>query len=148
MTSPKPAPGTSRNGSIIWIGALVVVVLLGIVAVVVARGGEDTVDGQTGSVSTTVGESETGGNLPVYDASLSEDPAVGMTIPTVTGTDFAGNDMTITGTDGTAKVILFVAHWCPHCQREVPLLKEHLDDTPMPDDVELITVSTSVKPGA
>ena len=30
----------------------------------------------------------------------------------------------------------------------MPLLKEHLDDVPMPDDVELVTVSTSVKPGA
>ena len=71
-----------------------------------------------------------------------------MTIPTVTGKDFDGNDLTISGDDGKAKIIVFVAHWCPHCQREVPLLKEHLDDVPMPDDVELLTVSTSVKPGA
>jgi uncharacterized protein (DUF1800 family) len=26
--------------------------------------------------------------------------------------------------DGKAKVVLFVAHWCPHCRREVPLLAD------------------------
>ena len=72
---------------------------------------------------------------------------MGATIPTVTGTSFDGDEITI-APDGTAKVVLFVAHWCPHCQREVPMLKAHLDDVPMPDDVQLITVSTSVEPSA
>lgn len=160
MTPAQP-PGTSRNGSVLWIGALVVVVLLGIVAVALARGGDDKeVDGQTNEVSvggssTTTADGSSGSTapaasdaLPTYDATLADDPAVGTVIPTVTGKDFNGDDITISGDDGKAKVILFVAHWCPHCQREIPLLKEHLDDTPMPDDVELITVSTSVKPGA
>ena len=86
------------------------------------------VDGQTNTVSVggstttaaggTTDTSETAsGALPPYDATLAEDPAVGMTIPTVTGTDFDGNDITITGDDGKAKVIVFVAHWCPHCQK-------------------------------
>lgn len=164
MTSPKNAGAqTSSNGAAIWIGVGAVIVVLGIAAIFFARGsGSDEVEGQTGTVSvgdasTTTGDgsaddaaagSETSSTLPVYDATVADDPAVGMTIPTVTGKDFDGNDITISGTDGKAKVILFVAHWCPHCQREVPLLKEHLDDTPMPDDVELVTVSTSVKPGA
>jgi len=164
MTSPKKAgPPSSSNGAAIWIGVGAVIVVLGLVAVFFARGsGSDVVEGQTGTVavgdsSTTMGDggtgdtasgSETSASLPVYDATVNDDPAVGMTIPTVTGKDFDGNDITISGDDGQAKVILFVAHWCPHCQREVPLLKGHLDDNPMPDDVELLTVSTSVKPGA
>lgn len=157
MTASNPGASPSRNGSLIWIIAGVVVVILGIAAIVVASGsGDDKVENQTGSVSvgkssTTVGDGEAAapeGSLPQYDATLDEDPAVGMTIPTVTGKDFEGNDITISGEDGKAKVILFVAHWCPHCQKEVPLLKEHLDDVPMPDDVELLTVSTSVQPGA
>jgi len=163
MTSPNtPGAPPARNGALIWIGVGAVIVILGIAAVFIARNSsEDTVEGQTGSVSVGDSSSTTGpegsatseppggaGALPVYDATVDEDPAVGMTIPTVTGKDFDGNDITISGDDGQAKVILFVAHWCPHCQREVPLLKEHLDDVPMPDDVELLTVSTSVKPGA
>jgi peroxiredoxin len=161
MTSPKnPGAASSKNGAAIWIGVGVVIVVLGIAAIFFARGsGSDEVDGQTGKVS--VGDTTSGGgegdtasdnaggsSLPQYDATLAEDPAVGMTIPTVTGKDFEGNDLTISGDDGKAKVILFVAHWCPHCQKEVPMLKEHLDESPMPDDVELLTVSTSVKPGA
>lgn len=166
------APETSRSNAVPWIVGLVVVAVVAIVAIVASRGSDDdaTVKGQTGTVSvgdsTTTADGSTSGSggvadgegettiptpgtssaLPVYDAT-TEDAAVGMTIPSITGTDFDGNDLTI-GPDGTAKVILFVAHWCPHCQREVPLLKAHLDDSPMPDDVKLLTVSTSVKPGA
>ena len=163
MTSPNPGAASSKNGALIWIGAGVVIVVLGIAAIFFARGsGSDDAEGQTGTVEVggsttapegtasegTTADGSTTSTLPTYDATLAEDPAVGMTIPTVTGKDFEGNDITISGDDGKAKVILFVAHWCPHCQREVPLLKEHLDDVPMPDDVELVTVSTSVKPGA
>lgn len=163
MTSSKQAgPPKSSNGAAIWIGVGAVIVVLGIAAVFFARGsGSDDVEGQTGTVSvgdssTTTGDGATDGaadgatstSLPVYDATVTDDPAVGMAIPSVTGKDFDGKDITISGDDGKAKVIAFVAHWCPHCQREVPRLQEHLDDTPMPDDVELLTVSTSVKPGA
>ena len=162
MTSPNnPGASASKNSSLIWIGVGVVVVVLGVAAVLFARGsGSDEVDGQTNAVSVggssttpggtegTTADSGDASKLPEYDATLDDDPAVGMAIPTVTGQDFDGNEMTITGDDGKAKVILFVAHWCPHCQKEVPLLKSHLDDVPMPDDVELLTVSTSVQPGA
>jgi thiol-disulfide isomerase/thioredoxin len=158
MTSPSnPGAKSSNGGAAIWIGIGVVIVVLGVAAIFIGRdSGDDKVENQTGSVSvggssTTTADGESAapeGSLPQYDATLDEDPAVGMTIPTVTGSDFDGNDITIAGDDGKAKVILFVAHWCPHCQKEVPLLKEHLDDVPMPDDVELLTVSTSVQPGA
>jgi thiol-disulfide isomerase/thioredoxin len=161
MTTPqRPGAPSSRNGSLIWIGVGVVIVVLGVIAILVARGGDDEVDGQTGSVQVGTSTTVAGGTvdetttpssadaLPEYDAKLDDDPAVGMTIPTVTGKDFDGKDITISGDDGKAKVIVFVAHWCPHCQREVPLLSEHLKDHPMPDDVELLTVSTAVHPGA
>jgi len=142
MTNPQK----TGNGSALWIGALVVVIVLGVIAVAVARGGsDDDATGQVGTVDTSASVGGTGA-LPPYDDS-SEDPAVGSTIPTVTGTTFSGDDLTI-GPDGTAKVMLFVAHWCPHCQREIPRIKEHLDSNPLPDGVELLTVSTSVKPGA
>ena len=161
MTNPT-ATGPSRNTRVIWLGAAVVVALLAVVAILASQGGDKKVDGQTskvavGDTATSTSVDENGGSgsgvsgqkadvLPLYDAT-TDDPAIGMTIPKVTGKDFDGNDITI-GPDGKAKIILFVAHWCPHCQREVPLLKAHLDDHPMPNDVELLTVSTSVKPGA
>lgn len=75
------------------------------------------------------------------------DSARGCTIPTVEGVDLAGKEMTISP-DGKAKLIVFLAHWCPHCQAEVPRIVEHLPDSPMPDDVELIGVATAHNPSA
>src|SRR5690606_24156727 len=80
--------------------------------------------------------------LPRFTAG-TPDPAVGMTIPRVSGTTLDGDERTIEP-GGTAKVIVFVAHWCGHCQAEVPRLVEHLKTTPMPDDVELVAISTNV----
>lgn len=85
--------------------------------------------------------------LATYDAKLDDDPAVGSPMPVVSGAGYDGAPVEL-APDGTAKVIVFVAHWCPHCRAEVPRLVEHLAESPMPDDVELLTVSTSVKPGA
>jgi thiol-disulfide isomerase/thioredoxin len=138
----------------VWIGGLVLVVLLGIVAVLVAAGGDDEVDEDVASRQTAPVEVTTGSGttveapadalLPTFEEGAA-DEAVGRTIPTVTGRTFDGEELTI-GPDGTAKVIVFVAHWCPHCQREVPVIVDHLADAPMPDDVELVTVSTAVAP--
>ena len=35
-------------------------------------------------------------------------------------------------TDGKAKAIFFVAHWCPHCQAEIPRLSEWLKTHGLP----------------
>jgi thiol-disulfide isomerase/thioredoxin len=153
MNATSAAP--PKDGKLIWIIVGVVVVVAGIAALVVARGsGEEKAANQTGSVE--VGEGDATGTtiegapadaLPVYDAALAEDPAVGMTIPAVTGTGFDGEEVTIEP-GGDAKILMFVAHWCPHCQDEVPRVVAALEEEPLPEGVELITVSTSVKPGA
>ena len=70
------------------------------------------------------------------------DPAVGQPIPEVTGQAFDGSPVDI-GHDGRPKLILFVAHWCPHCQKEVPLLADYMKSNPL-QGVDLYTVSTSV----
>ncbi len=149
----KPAP--SSDGKLIWIVVGVVVVVAGVAALLVARNSTDSDAGeQTGTVQvgssdeateTSMGEQPSEA-LPLFDANLPADPAVGMTIPTVEGVDFDGEAVSI-APDGDAKVLLFVAHWCPHCQREVPRIQAYLDENPLPDDVELITVSTGVRPG-
>ncbi len=106
------------------------------------RGSGDEADGPTGGDD----PSASGTALPRFDPE-AEDTARGMTIPEVSGQTHAGEPITI-GPDGTAKVIVFVAHWCPHCQNEVPRIVEHLDGDPLPDDVELYGVSTSINPSA
>jgi thiol-disulfide isomerase/thioredoxin len=84
----------------------------------------------------------TGDSLPFLPDG-GTDPALGIAAPEVTGTDYDDSEVSITH-DGNSKIVLFVAHWCPHCQREVPLVQEWLDSAPLPDNVELISVSTSI----
>lgn len=82
-----------------------------------------------------------GGNLPVFAGDPASDVAPGMTAPTVTGEDFDGSTVTI-GTDGRSKVIVFLAHWCPHCQAEVPRVVDWLDAGNKPDNVDFYAIST------
>ena len=42
-------------------------------------------------------------------------------------------------------VVIFVAHWCPHCQEEIPLIQEWIDSGELPEDVEVYLVCTGVK---
>jgi cytochrome c biogenesis protein CcmG/thiol:disulfide interchange protein DsbE len=71
------------------------------------------------------------------------DPALGMTIPTVDGENFSGDSVKIAD-DGRPKILLFLAHWCPHCQAEVPLVQGWVDDGGMPEGVDLIGVATAI----
>ena len=45
-------------------------------------------------------------------------------------------------TDREAMIVLGLAHWCGHCQAEVPRLQEWFDDNGMPDDVDVVALAT------
>ena len=90
----------------------------------------------------------TGAALPTFEYQLQDpngDPAVGMPAPEVRGADFSGKQVAIAN-DGRPKVILFIAHWCPHCQREVPLIRAWVNAGGVPSGVDLISVATSIDP--
>ena len=72
--------------------------------------------------------------------------AIGTPAPAVTGASFYGTPVSITPADGTPTLVLFVAHWCPHCQAEVPLLADWIAKGDNPPDVDIVTVSTGVDP--
>jgi thiol-disulfide isomerase/thioredoxin len=63
----------------------------------------------------------------------------------VKGQAFDGSPVDIRN-DGRPKLVLFVAHWCPHCQREVPLLTDYLKSHPLAKGVDLYTVATATNP--
>lgn len=65
--------------------------------------------------------------------------------PEVSGTALGGGSLEITN-DGRPKVIGFFAHWCPHCQAEVPVIQDWVDSGGLPEDVDLYGVSTGVDP--
>ncbi len=72
------------------------------------------------------------------------DPAVGLSAPVVVGTDYDGNEVTIGG-GGTTQAVLFVAHWCPHCQDELPEIVQWINDTGV-QDVDFVLVTVAVDP--
>ena len=158
-TTPKqpPArrpPAKAGPPSKVWIGLLALVLIAGVVAVLASRGGDEdgttvagTEDGATGSTQLAAQETRpvrvSGTPLPRLQG--QPDAATGAVIPTLEGAGFDGTPVSITA-DGRPKILVFVAHWCPHCQREVPRLAEHLRDKPLPADIDMVTVATGTSP--
>jgi thiol-disulfide isomerase/thioredoxin len=90
--------------------------------------------------SETADAAFTGTPLPPL---ASPDVALGMRAPEISATDLSANTVNLTA-DGTARLYGFFAHWCPHCQAELPKVAEWLTANPLPDNVEVVAVSTSV----
>jgi thiol-disulfide isomerase/thioredoxin len=100
--------------------------------------------GASGSATQSGAPVISGASLPEF-ANPAADTAVGMPAPEVRASDFDGTPVAIED-DGRPKVVLFIAHWCPHCQREVPLIQDWVDSGAVPDGVDLISVATSIDP--
>jgi len=146
------AQAQSRSRTLwIVVGVAVVVVLALVIAIALTRNEEESAEGGGASPSggTIVPSGDvsegsvavTGADLPPLTSGATSDPAVGETIPTVAGESFDGSSISI-GPDGQPKVVLILAHWCPHCQAEVPRIQAWLDANGMPDDVELVAIAT------
>lgn len=152
-----------------WIigGAAVLVLVLAIVAVVITTSSDSEGTAAPGSGPAAQGaaaaanaKQETaavkvsGATLPDMPqpttddpfTSSANDPAVGKAAPGLSGESFDGSKVPIDPADGTPRVIMFVAHWCPHCQREVPLIQKWIAEGNLPKGVEIVTVSTAVSP--
>lgn len=86
----------------------------------------------------------TGAQLPTFE-NPNGDAAVGLAAPEVSGTDFSGKAVGIKA-DGRPKVVLFIAHWCPHCQAEVPLIQTWVSAGGVPQGVDLVSVATGIDP--
>jgi len=83
-----------------------------------------------------------GDSLAPFSGDTSGDAATGSRAPEVSGVDFDGMPISISS-KGRPIVILFLAHWCPHCQREVPAIGRYLIDNDFPENVEFISVATA-----
>jgi thiol-disulfide isomerase/thioredoxin len=132
--------GASKNTIIASVAGAGVVALL--IAAVLFGGsvGETAVP-----IEEVVGSPQVDGSLPPMGNSNVDQTATGQEAPTVTGTDFDGEEVTITN-DGRPKAIVFLAHWCPHCQAEVPSVQRWLNDTGGVDGVDMYSVTTAIDP--
>ena len=144
--------GKGSSTKWVWVGIVAVVFVVGVFAIAVGRGSGSSGGGASPSGGTVVpsGNLEYGqiavsgtGLTPIPDS--GPDPAVGSVFPTVTGQQFDGKQMTI-APNGKPHIIMVVAHWCSHCQAEVPRVQKWLDASGMPADVDLVTVATSNDP--
>lgn len=122
------------------------------------RGIDDRVDGLDDDLAGLANQASPGATpanpVSVPDGSLppftdpQNDPAVvgGYVLGELTATEYYSTQQTtITPTDGTARVWLVWAHWCPYCQQELPGLAqwwpENADRFP---NTDFVTVTTSM----
>jgi thiol-disulfide isomerase/thioredoxin len=145
----RPSGGQSEAGS----NPLLKWLIIGVVALVVAAVGVAFLAGrdaeqraQESGVLQVSDVSVEGEPLPSFDGE-EPDPAMERVAPAFAATTFDGVEVSVLPGDGTAKVIGFFAHWCPHCQRELPRLADWLAANELPAGVEVIAVSTAVDSG-
>ena len=135
----KAAKAQRRNGLMLRIAAVVFgVAVIGGLAVLLAQGTDRTL-----GVASAVLDGD-----PVPPVTSADGPAeagVGLTVPDATGFSPDGEEVTI-GATGTAQAVVFMAHWCPHCQTEVPLVVDWVSRGLLPDDVDLVAVSSRHDP--
>ena len=126
----------SKNKLVIILGVVAAVVVAGLVAVFTVTGSEPE------AAEVTI----TGEPIPVLagNASVGQDIAFGWDAPLISGSDWKGNPVTIDPSDGRPKLIVFLAHWCSHCQAEVPEVQAWLNETGGSSAVDLYGVATSI----
>jgi thiol-disulfide isomerase/thioredoxin len=124
----------------------VVVGLAGAMALVAVLIGITLAPSDTVSIQSQTGEVRVAGAaLTPYTAGAA-DPSVGRPIPELRGYTFDNQPLALTPAGG-AKIVIFVAHWCNHCQAEVPRIVDWLAAGRLPD-VQLVAVSSGVDANA
>jgi thiol-disulfide isomerase/thioredoxin len=141
-----------------------VVVLAAVIAAVAAIGGDDKVTVPTSSPSSGTTAPSSGTTLPIAQNrpvtvqgtplapypqdSTTNDPGIGQLAPTLVGQSFDGSPVTIGGPGPQPTLVAFVAHWCPHCNVEVPRLVQWIGQGGPPKDLRIVAVSTGVDKSA
>ena len=137
--SPRRSqPSTvDRSPALVVIGGIAAVVTLAVAVALLAATAPSGV-AEPASRQPVV----SGASLPEMPAS-GADPAVGRPVPSISGTGLDGEIVQI-GQEAGAQAIVIVAHWCPHCQAEIPMLTEWLASTRPPAGVGIVGVSTAI----
>ena len=140
MNTPNKTGSSNKS---VWLigGIAALIALAAIVAVAARSGSQEVVTGVEEFHSVEVA----GEKLPEF-TSPETDKALGMTAPVLTGKGFTGN--TIVTSPGVPTLLVFLAHWCPHCQREVPLLVQWQRDGLIPNGLDIIAITTSSDPAS
>jgi len=139
--SAREASGGMNRVVLILIG-LAVVAFIGVVAVLSANEGSDIPSLEEVAGPVTVD----GDPIPVPYPEDGPDAAVGLASPVATARTFDDREVVI-GAPGRAQVLVFLAHWCPVCDQELPTLRDVVAAGGVPDDVDLVFITTGLDPG-
>ena len=167
MTTTPSSP--RRSMTPIILGVIGVMIALIVVGALVVAGGDD--DGDTVVPATTEAattETATDGGTPETTQSDSvsvdplnpevtvegealapledpaNDPALGLAAPSLIGTNYDGERVSVTPGEDGPTMLVFLAHWCPHCNNEIPVLNEWRDANGVPANLRIVGVSTGV----
>ncbi len=133
----EESTGLGKKILLVGIG-LVAVAALAVLAINLAN---EEQEGTEAAAFLTPDVTVTGTPLAPF-AGAAQDGSIGAVAPEIQSADFAGTPMSIEH-DGTPKLILFLAHWCEFCRREVPALQSWINANGIPAGVELVSVATS-----
>lgn len=87
----------------------------------------------------------TGDKLPILQVdSVEADPARGSRAPVVSGEDFEGRTVRIDGVASGPTMVVFLAHWCSHCDDEILVINRLRDQGSFPEGLSIVGVSTAV----
>lgn len=91
-----------------------------------------------------------GTDLPAFTRAMGEgsaaDTALCTMAPVLSGYDYTGEQVTIDARRDGPTMVVLLAHWCPHCNAEIPVLNEWRDSGEVPDGLNIVGVSTAVSP--
>ena len=145
----KASSGDSMR-TILYI-VLVVVGIAGAVALGTSGGSSET---STDTVVTVPGGvqpaeyqkvSSTGGLLAPLPES-GADTETGKSVAVLKGYDLQGRPVTIDPAgDGKATLVVFLAHWCQFCNREIPVLNKWRESGEVPTGLRVVGVTTGSK---
>jgi thiol-disulfide isomerase/thioredoxin len=144
-----------KNRTVIIVVGVIVLVLGLAGAAVLLTGGDDESSGVLAPGETpreTYGDDVeqnrpidvTGDPLPGLDSVVDVDPAIGAAMPVIDGAGFDGRPITIGGATDGPTLYVFLAHWCPHCNDEIPELIELNNRDGVPAGMNVVGISTAV----
>lgn len=149
MSTPnRPARPQSGANPKIVIGVVVAVLVVAAVAVFVTAGDDESGVAADGSAEPSEDElQQQYGIVTVRGDSLpqvpdGDDPAVGSVAPTIISERGEGTVRVEPGEEARPVMLVFLAHWCPHCQRELPRLVE-MQESGAFDDIRTVAVLTA-----
>jgi thiol-disulfide isomerase/thioredoxin len=144
-----------KNRTVIVVVGVIVLVLGLAGAAVLFTGGDDESSGVLAPGETppeTYGDDVeqnrpvdvTGDPLPGLDTVVDADPALGQAMPVVVGAGFDGRPITVGGPTDGPTMYVFLAHWCRHCNDEIPELIDLENRDGIPQGMNVVAISTGV----